>query len=61
MTALGLAVAIPAVLGYNALLRSQKGIMAHLSNFAHDLHAYFITGSRVQSDETIGHSAKAGA
>lgn len=61
MTALGLAVAIPAVLGYNALLRSQKGIMAHLSNFAHDLHAYFITGSRVQSDEAIGNSAKTGA
>ena len=47
MTAFGLAVAIPAVLGYNTLLRSQKGVMAKLNNFAHDLHAYFITGSRV--------------
>ena len=49
MTAFGLAVAIPAVLGYNALLRSQKGVVAKLNNFAHDLHSYFITGSRVNS------------
>ncbi len=48
MTALGLAVAIPAVLGYNALLRQHKSIMARLGNFAHDLHAYFITGSRIE-------------
>ena len=47
MTALGLAVAIPAVLGYNALLRQQKSIVGQLNNFAHDLHGYFITGSRV--------------
>ena len=47
MTAFGLAVAIPAVLGYNALLRRQKSIMAQLGNFAHDLHAYFVTGSRI--------------
>lgn len=48
MTALGLAVAIPAVLGYNTLLRQQKSLMAHMHNFAHDLHAYFITGARVR-------------
>ena len=47
MTAFGLAVAIPAVLAYNALLRSQKSLVSKLNNFAHDLHAYFITGSRV--------------
>ncbi|MGL4766685.1 MAG: MotA/TolQ/ExbB proton channel family protein [Formosimonas sp.] len=51
MTALGLAVAIPAVLGYNTLLRSTKGVVAQLHNFAHDIHAYFITGSRVNSDK----------
>lgn len=49
MTAFGLAVAIPAVLGYNTLLRSTKGVMAKLNNFAHDLHAYFITGSRINT------------
>lgn len=47
MTAFGLAVAIPAVLGYNALLRGNKGVQHKLSRFAHDLHAYLMTGSRV--------------
>ena len=47
MTALGLAVAIPAVLGYNALVRGNKGILGKLNRFAHDLHAYFLTGARV--------------
>lgn len=44
MTALGLAVAIPAVLGYNALVRGNKAILGQLKHFAHDLHAYLITG-----------------
>ena len=47
MTALGLAVAIPAVLGYNALVRGNKSILQKLNRFAHDLHAYFVTGSRM--------------
>lgn len=47
MTALGLAVAIPAVLGYNALVRGNKAILTKLNRFAHDLHAYFVTGTRV--------------
>ncbi|MDE2616721.1 MAG: MotA/TolQ/ExbB proton channel family protein [Burkholderiales bacterium] len=47
MTALGLAVAIPAVLGYNALVRGNKSILGKLGSFAHDLHAYFVTGARV--------------
>jgi biopolymer transport protein ExbB len=49
MTALGLAVAIPAVLGYNALVRGNKFVLTKLNSFAHDLHAYFVTGARVQS------------
>ncbi len=49
MTALGLAVAIPAVLGYNALVRGNKAILAALNSFAHDLHAHFVTGARVQA------------
>ncbi len=49
MTALGLAVAIPAVLGYNALVRGNKGMLQKLSRFAHDLHAYFVTGARVKT------------
>lgn len=49
MTALGLAVAIPAVLGYNALVRGNKHILAKLGRFAHDLHAYHLTGARVSA------------
>ena len=49
MTALGLVVAIPAVLGYNALVRGNKGVLHQLDRFAHDLHAYFVTGARVQA------------
>lgn len=47
MTALGLAVAIPAVLGYNALVRANKTVLVSLKRFAHDLHALQVTGARV--------------
>jgi biopolymer transport protein ExbB len=47
MTALGLAVAIPAVLAYNGLTRGNKGIISALNRFAHDLHAYLVTGTRI--------------
>ena len=49
MTALGLAVAIPAVLDYNTLGRGNKAIIGKLASFAHDLHAHFVTGARVQA------------
>ncbi|MCE3233982.1 MAG: biopolymer transporter ExbB [Vampirovibrio sp.] len=51
MTAFGLAVAIPAVLGYNALTNNNKKIMARIRNFAHDLHACLLTGDRVGHSE----------
>lgn len=54
MTAGGLAVAIPAVLGYNALVRGNKGLMHRLNRFGNDLHAYFVTGARV----SVGGDAK---
>lgn len=54
MTALGLAVAIPATFGYNALVRGNKTITAKLNKFGFDLHALFVTGSR-----TSMHSAAA--
>ena len=47
MTALGLFVAVPAVLGYNWLLRRNKGIQDSLRNFSSDLHAYLVGGARV--------------
>jgi biopolymer transport protein ExbB len=52
MTALGLAVAIPAVLGYNALVRGNKQVLAKLNRFAHDLHAFYVTGARVGATNT---------
>ncbi len=58
MTALGLAVAIPAVLGYNALVRGNKGVSAKLNRFAHDLHAYFMTGGRIGSNSSPTSPAK---
>jgi biopolymer transport protein ExbB len=45
MTALGLAVAIPAVLAYNAFVRGNRLVLARLDAFAHDLYAVLITGS----------------
>jgi biopolymer transport protein ExbB len=56
MTAFGLAVAIPAVLGYNALVRGNKGMLNGLNSFAHDLHAYFVTGARVDSGQATATS-----
>ncbi len=47
MTALGLTVAIPAVLAYNAFTRVNRIALAELDAFAHDLHAHLTTGARV--------------
>ncbi|CAN7286248.1 MotA/TolQ/ExbB proton channel family protein [Trinickia sp. LjRoot230] len=54
MTAFGLVVAIPAVLGYNALTRSNKAIVGGLRRFTHSLHAYFVTGARLGSSGSGG-------
>lgn len=51
MTALGLAVAIPAVLGFNAINRANKLVLADLNRFGNDLLAYFVTGARVVNPE----------
>lgn len=45
MTAVGLAVAIPAVLAYNAYIKSNRTIMAELDSFAQDLHTLLTTGA----------------
>lgn len=47
MTGLGLAVAIPAVLGYNTFTRANRVTLAQLDAFAHDLYAFLATGERV--------------
>ncbi len=47
MTAMGLAVAVPAVLGFNGLLRGNKALMERANYFAHDVESALIAGSRV--------------
>jgi len=51
MTALGLAVAVPAVLGYNWLVSRNRGVQENLRNFASDLHAYLVGGARVGGND----------
>ena len=42
-TAAGLAVAIPAVVAYNAFVRANRTLAQELDGFAHDLHAQLLT------------------
>ncbi|HZS80784.1 MAG TPA: MotA/TolQ/ExbB proton channel family protein [Herbaspirillum sp.] len=58
MTALGLAVAIPATFGYNALVRGNKSTIAKLNKFGFDLHALFVTGARAATEDTETGAAK---
>ncbi len=46
MTAFGLAVAVPAVLGYNWLVRRNKVAMEHLRGFGADLHLVLVGGGK---------------
>lgn len=52
MTAFGLAVAVPAVMGYNWLLRRNKDIIEKLRYFAADLHSYLVSGARLDTGST---------
>ena len=47
MTAIGLFVAIPAVLAYNFFVRLNRVTNNQFDTFAHDLHDFFATGARV--------------
>ena len=53
MTALGLGVAIPAVLAYNVFVRANRVTNAQFDEFAHDLHDFFATGSRVDTGAAV--------
>jgi biopolymer transport protein ExbB len=57
MTALGLVVAVPAVLAYNWLIRRNKAIVEELARFANELHGYMMSGGAVRPAVT----ARAGA
>jgi biopolymer transport protein ExbB len=50
MTAIGLAVAVPAVLGYNFLVRRNKGAMEDVRAFSSDLHAVLLSGAMTTSE-----------
>jgi len=53
MTALGLAVAVPAVLGYNFLLRRNSAVLDEVRDFAGELHAVLL-GSGAPASTTAG-------
>jgi biopolymer transport protein ExbB len=61
MTALGLAVAVPAVLGYNWLVRRNKVVGEQLSVFATDLHAYLVSNGALRPAITAAKVAPAPA
>jgi biopolymer transport protein ExbB len=61
MTAIGLFVAVPAVMGYNWLLGRQKSLQDSLRNFASDLHAYLVSGARVDTGAVSGGGARPAA
>ncbi|MFO1323173.1 MAG: MotA/TolQ/ExbB proton channel family protein [Burkholderiales bacterium] len=46
MTAIGLAVAVPAVLGYNWLIRRNKSAMDNVRGFGADLHAVLLSTTK---------------
>jgi biopolymer transport protein ExbB len=46
MTAIGLAVAVPAVLGYNWLVRRNKGVMDEVRGFGNDLHSVILSSAK---------------
>jgi len=48
MTALGLAVAVPAVLAYNWLLRRNKVVAEQVAAFSTDLHGYMVSAGAVK-------------
>src|ERR687894_61890 len=48
MTALGLAVAVPAVMGYNMVMRRNKAVLEELARFTNDLHGYMVSGGAVK-------------
>lgn len=52
MTAIGLAVAIPAVLAYNAFVKANRTILGQLDTFAQDLHVLMTTGATLTKKHT---------
>ena len=51
MTAIGLVVAVPAVMGYNWLIHRNKTVLDKVRSFTADLHAYLVSGARVATNQ----------
>jgi biopolymer transport protein ExbB len=61
MTALGLAVAVPAVMAYNWLMRRNKAVLEELARFSNDLHGYMMSGGTVRPAVTAPRGGTAAA
>ena len=53
MTAFGLAVAVPAVLGYNGLVRRNKSVMEGIREFGADLHAVLLSAPKTAAAAAV--------
>jgi biopolymer transport protein ExbB len=53
MTGFGLAVAIPAVMGYNWLTRSNRVILSKLDAFAYELHTFVSMGQPLSTEAAL--------
>lgn len=58
MTAIGLAVAVPAVLGYNWLVRRNKSALEKVRSFGADLHAVLLGAGPARANVAASASAK---
>jgi biopolymer transport protein ExbB len=61
MTALGLAVAVPAVMAYNWLMRRNKSVLEELARFTNDIHGYMMSGGAVKPVSSTRAPAAPGA
>jgi len=61
MTAIGLFVAVPAVMGYNWLMGRNKDITEKLRYFSADIHSFLVSGARVDQSSGVATPAAAGA
>ncbi|HEX8442821.1 MAG TPA: MotA/TolQ/ExbB proton channel family protein [Allosphingosinicella sp.] len=59
MTAIGLVVAVPAVMAYNWLMRRNKSVLEELARFTNDVHGYMMSGGSVKPATAA--QARAGA
>jgi biopolymer transport protein ExbB len=57
MTAIGLFVAVPAVMGYNWLLRRNKKLQEKMKHFTAELHTYLIGGKRIDTRAPLRRTA----